>query len=413
MKNNYKKITACRVCGNQHLELVLDLGMQYLTGIFPASKDLNIPQGPLQLALCKQCGLVQLLHSFEPSLMYGDNYGYRSGLNQSMVRHLTRKIHYLEKLCNLKDGSVVVDIGSNDCTSLKAYQTLNLIKIGIDPTGRKFEKYYPENVLLIPDFFSSQAFESVSKNKASIVTSLAMFYDLESPVQFAQEIESILCDDGVWHFEQSYLPLMLKANSYDTICHEHLEYYSLSTIKYILNKAKLKLIDVQVNDINGGSFAVSAAKENNSSLEVNHVVIDWYLNQELVNNINQRSTYDQFANRVKQEKNKLIDLIRRLNAADRTIFVYGASTKGNVTLQYCELTSADIRAAVEVNSEKFGCFTPGSNIPIISESDAKSMKIDYYLVLPWHFKNEILNRERNFINDGGRFIFPFPELEII
>ena len=140
------------------MELVLDLGMQYLTGIFPASKDLNIPQGPLQLALCKQCGLVQLLHSFEPSLMYGDNYGYRSGLNQSMVSHLTRKIHYLEKLCNLKDGSVVVDIGSNDCTSLKAYQTLNLIKIGIDPTGRKFEKYYPENVLLIPDFITTILF---------------------------------------------------------------------------------------------------------------------------------------------------------------------------------------------------------------------------------------------------------------
>ena len=201
--NAYKEITRCRVGGDSHLVSVLNLGYQALTGVFPANAAEKITLGPLELVWCPQSGLLQLKHSYNADEMYGDNYGYRSGLNQSMVSHLTDKVRYLERVVPLNPGDVVVDIGSNDATTLKAYQTKGIRRIGIDPTGKKFSSYYPPEILLVPDFFSADAFRSVERKPARIVTSIAMFYDLESPIEFAQQIESILADDGVWHLEQS------------------------------------------------------------------------------------------------------------------------------------------------------------------------------------------------------------------
>jgi hypothetical protein len=224
--SSYTEISHCRVANSENLISVLNLGHQTLTGVFPKNPSEKITKGPLELVWCPDSGLLQLKHSYEPLEMYGDNYGYRSGLNQSMVNHLTDKVSYLERLVPLNSGDVVVDIGSNDATTLKSYNTKGLRRIGIDPTGKKFAQYYPTEITLVPAFFSADAFHSVEKKPATIVTSIAMFYDLESPVSFARQIESILADDGVWHFEQSYMPSMLRMNSYDTICHEHLEYYS-------------------------------------------------------------------------------------------------------------------------------------------------------------------------------------------
>jgi len=236
------------VCSSTSLTSVLNLGHQALTGVFPKSGRV-VPEGPVELVWCSNCGLLQMNYSYDPDEMYGDNYGYRSGLNASMVRHLTNKIEYLKRLVALDVNSVVLDIGSNDATSLKAYDMTGLRKIGIDPTGGKFKKYYTEDITLVEDFFSASAYKSVEDRKANIITSIAMFYDLEDPIAFATQIENILHEDGVWHFEQSYMPLMLRTNSYDTICHEHLEFYSLASVKNILSKAKLKIIDVQMNSM--------------------------------------------------------------------------------------------------------------------------------------------------------------------
>jgi hypothetical protein len=218
----YREIVNCRIDPSPNLVSVLNLGHQALTGVFPKSSSQPVTVGPLELVWCPSSGLLQLKQSYESSEMYGDNYGYRSGLNQSMVNHLTDKITYLERLTPLKSGDVVVDIGSNDATTLKAYRAKGIRRIGIDPTGKKFAEYYPADVTLVPDFFSSVAYRSVESKKARIVTSIAMFYDLEAPIEFAQQIESILADDGIWHFEQSYMPSMLRLNSYDTVCHEQL-----------------------------------------------------------------------------------------------------------------------------------------------------------------------------------------------
>lgn len=409
----YKQISSCRMNGSKNLVPVLSLGHQVLTGVFPESPLAEVTSGPLELVWCPDSGLLQLNHSYDAGEMYGENYGYRSGLNQSMVDHLTQKIRYLERLAKPTSGDYVLDIGSNDCTTLKAYSVPGLNRIGIDPTGRKFASYYPTDVKLVPDFFSALAYNSTASGKAKIVTSIAMFYDLDDPIGFARQIESILADDGVWHFEQSYMPSMLRLNSYDTICHEHLEYYSLGVVKKILDASGLKLVDVVMNNINDGSFAVTATKASNKSVKVNSAVIDWLLEQEDRMGLSTPRPYRDFEERVFRHRDDLSRLIKTLVGDGKKVYGYGASTKGNVVLQFCGLSSNEITAIAEVNEEKFGRVTPGTHIPIISEKEARAAKPDYFLVLPWHFKDGILRREKDFLADGGKFIFPFPEIEIV
>lgn len=411
-KQRYAAIDRCRISKSSNLISVLDLGHQALTGVFPKSRSEELTVGPLELVWCPDSGLLQLAHSYEVGEMYGENYGYRSGLNQSMVDHLTRKVGQLSRKAGLASGDTVLDIGSNDCTSLNAYRVNDLYRIGIDPTGHKFSQYYPPEVRLVPDFFSAQAYWSAASAPAKVITSIAMFYDLEDPIGFAQSIESILAADGIWHFEQSYMPSMLRMTSYDTICHEHLEFYSLSVVKRILDAAQMKLVDVQMNAINGGSFAVTAAKKA-SPVKTNDAVIDWMLEQEDRMGLHTPRPYREFEERVFRHREDLQRLLRSLVADGKRIIGYGASTKGNVVLQFCGITENEVCAIAEVNPDKFGSFTPGTGIPIISESEARAMKPDYFLVLPWHFKEGILKREQAFLDAGGKMIFPFPEIEII
>ena len=408
----YKEITNCRISTSENLINVLSLGNQYLTGVFPKSKDEKITIGPVDLVWCPDSGLLQMKQSYSLEEMYGDNYGYRSGLNESMVKHLQKKIKALEILAKPTEQDLVIDIGSNDATSLKAYSG-KFRKVGIDPTGKKFKEFYTNELNLIPDFFTAKKFkENFPNEKAKIITSIAMFYDLEDPSSFVCDIEKCLSDDGIWHFEQSYMPSMLRTNSYDTICHEHLEFYSLKVVKNILEANGLRILDVQMNDINGGSFAVTACKQN-SNYKSNMPIINWLLKQEAEMGLDTIKPYLEFAERTRLHKENLMNLIKSLVADGKKIFGYGASTKGNVLLQYCGLTEKEIPFIAEVNPEKFGSFTPGTNIPIISEEEAKLMKPDYFLVLPWHFKNNILSREEEYMSKGGKFIFPLPQIEII
>jgi hypothetical protein len=408
----YTKLDRCRLSGSPNLVPILSLGQQALTGVFPNSAAETVTVGPLELVWCPDCGLVQLAHSYDTSELYGDNYGYRSGLNQSMVRHLAHKIEQLEKFANLALGDVVLDIGSNDATSLKSYKTSGIKRIGIDPTGKKFEKFYTDDIKLMPEFFSETIFRKASSQNAKIVTSIAMLYDLEDPVKFAIQVANILAPDGIWHFEQSYLPSMLRTCSYDTICHEHLEYYSLRTIQKILDLANLRVIDVEMNAVNGGSFAVTAVHRNNPRVS-NAAVIHWLLAQEDRMGLNFPKLYRDFEERVYRHRDDLVRLLKALRSAGKRVLGYGASTKGNVILQFCGIGTEVLEAIAEINSDKFGRFTPGTKIPIISDVEARAMKPDYFLVLPWHFKESILQRETEFRASGGKFIFPLPEIEII
>jgi hypothetical protein len=391
---------------------VLSLGEQYLTGVFPKSPSDAVTKGPLDLVWCPDSGLLQLKQSYSLDEMYGDNYGYRSGLNPSMVRHLTNKIHGLERLVSLSPSDLVIDVGSNDATSLKAYSGKHR-KVGIDPTGKKFAQYYTDDITLLPDFFSAELFRKrFPHDHAKILTSIAMFYDLESPVSFVRDVESVLADDGVWHFEQSYMPSMLRTHSYDTICHEHLEFYSFKVVRNLLESCGMRVVDVQMNAINGGSFAVTACKKG-APYRSNGPVIDWMLRQEEDMGLDTPRPYREFEERVFKHRKQLVGLIDAIRSDGKTILGYGASTKGNVLLQFCGLTPQQIPAIADVNEQKFGCYTPGTHIPIISEAQAHAMKPDYFLVLPWHFKPTILEREKEYLANGGKFIFPLPEIEIV
>lgn len=410
----YTEINKCRGCGNSNLIDILSLGDLCLAGVFPKFKNLNITKGPLNLVWCSECSLLQLKQTYSLNEMYGDNYGYRSALNQSMVKHLQNKVKFLEQFCPLSSGDLVLDIGSNDATTLKSYSRTDIERVGIDPTGEKFRKYYPPKIELISDFFplkeSNQLF---SKKKAKIITSIAMFYDLESPGNFVQEIVKTLDEEGVWHFEQSYMPSMLKMNAYDTICQEHLEYYSLTSIMKILGLYGLKILNIQFNNINGGSFAITVGHKKSKLFKEDTTSINQILEQEKIMGLNTLKPYLDFKKNIFKHKKNLIKLLNQLNDEGKTIIGYGASTKGNILLQFCGITEKEIPFIAEVNEDKFNTFTPGTNIKIISEKEARLMNPDYFFVLPWHFKNNILSREQEYRARGGKFIFPLPNLEVI
>ena len=410
----YKAINRCRICGGENFDSVIDLGQQALTGVFPKAEDQHVPVGPLELIKCCEksggCGLVQLRHSYDPSEMYGDNYGYRSGLNQSMVQHLNHRVQHAMSLVSPEAGDVILDIGSNDSTTLQAYGEHGFKLLGIDPSADKFSHHYPSWVQYLPDFFTAENYQSqMGHEKAKIITSISMFYDLEDPTSFMRDIHEVLDDDGVWIFEQSYLPLMIERDAYDTICHEHVSYYALRQIEWMAEKAGLKVLDVELNDINGGSFCVTAAKSSSS-----HVVKEDKIQQlrdaEIKKGYGESAVYDAFRNRAQKHRDELKQLVSELNENGKRICGYGASTKGNVLLQYCGFTCEDIPAIAEVNQDKFGCYTPHTLIPIASEDDVSAMKPDFMLVLPWHFRENIISREHEYLNSGGVLIFPLPHI---
>lgn len=408
-----KEITKCRISGSTHLVSVLNLGQQSLTGVFPRDVSQTVTRGPLELVWCPDSGLLQLRHSYSLTEMYGDNYGYRSGLNSSMVAHLSGKVRGLQRGYPLSSGDWVLDIGSNDGTLLQAYSSSDIRRVGMDPTAGKFREFYPDGVDVVTEFFDGDRFLSVSGGRrAKIITSIAMFYDLEDPNVFVSDIARALAPQGVWHFEQSYMPSMLRTNAYDTVCHEHLEFYSLRVIKNLLTRHGLRIVDVQMNTVNGGSIAVTACHEK-SIIPSARPIVEWMLQQEDNWGLNSVKPYRQFEDRVFKHRSDLQRLIQMLVADGKLILGYGASTKGNVLLQFCQFGPAQIPAIAEVNPEKFGTYTPGTFIPIISEDEARAMRPDYFLVLPWHFKSTIVHREKDYLASGGKLIFPLPEIEIV
>jgi NDP-4-keto-2,6-dideoxyhexose 3-C-methyltransferase len=408
-----KKLESCRICANRELVVVLDLGEQALTGVFPQTRSQSVTSGPLRLVKCMGegvCGLLQLQHTYDLSEMYGLNYGYRSGLNKSMVEHLHAKVRKLLPRAQLSADSLVIDIGSNDSTTLQAYPKNVGNLVGIDPTGIKFGHFYPAHIKLIPDFFSARLVRNAyGSRKAAVITSFSMFYDLEEPLAFMQDVFDSLDDEGIWVFEQSYMPAMLKQNSYDTVCHEHLEYYGIKQVQWMAQKVGFTIVDIEFNDANGGSFSVVAAKTG-SRQAGSAKSIDGLLDAERQLGLDTLQPYVEFAARTRASRDALLEFIDSAVRSGKTVSALGASTKGNVLLQYCGLDEKRIGSVGEVNESKFGCFTPGSLIPIVPENELLKTDPDHILILPWHFRSFFENRanlkQRN-------LLFPLPTLESI
>lgn len=405
------KIHECRSCKNKNLIRILELGDQFLTGVFPSEKNSKVSKGPLNLVKCDDktgCGLLQLEHSYDLNEMYGENYGYRSGLNRSMVEHLNSKIKKIEEKIKINKNDMVIDIGSNDGTSLKAYENKKIKLVGVDPSAAKFIEFYDDNIQLIVDFYSSELIKNkFGTQKAKVITSFSMFYDLEDPIQFMKNINDVLDENGIWVFEQSYMPSMFETNSFDTVCHEHVEFYRLTEICWMAEKSGLKIIDVEFNDVNGGSFSVTAAKRN-SNYKIDMSVHETLEKEKIYTQ--SMDKYYEFANNVKKFKKEIKDFIKDKISKGKKFGALGASTKGNVLLQYCELTNQEIVAIGEVNPDKFGKLTPGTFIPIIEENELFKLNLDYIMILPWHFRKFFMDikelRKEN-------LIFPLPTMEII
>ena len=407
------KISKCRICANPHLELVLDLGEQMLTGVFPRTKGAKYTVGPLRLLKCiggpEVCGLLQLEHSYDLGEMYGENYGYRSGLNPSMVAHLQAKVARISGLVQLLKGDLVIDVGSNDSTTLQAYPSDGPTLVGIDPTGIKLRKHYPPHVALLADFFSSSLVKSkYPGRKAKVVTSFSMFYDIEDPIQFMREVHEILAEDGVWVFEQSYMPTMLETNSFDTVCHEHLEYYALRQIKWMADKVGFQIVDVEFNATNGGSFSITVSKTPGGARATSEV--QRILDDEAAKGLDGLGPYQAFASRVERMRKQLVEFVAAARAKGETVGVIGASTKGNVLLQLCGFTDRDLVAVGEVNADKFGGYTPGTWIPIVAETELLERECTFLLVLPWHFRSYFCSQPRY---KGRKLLFPLPNLEVV
>ena len=409
----FHKIEKCRVCGNEHYSTVLDLGNQYLSGIFPKYIDLNMYRGPLKLVKCDEltggCGHVQLEHTFDLPTMYGQEYGYRSGLNSSMVKHLKGKYEKISNFLDLKENDIVIDIAGNDGTFLGFFSP-ELKLVSIDPTSKKFSKYFKEHVDYIADFFTEKTFRQFfGTDNAKLVTSFSMFYDLEDPCQFAKEVNSVLDpEEGIWVLEQSYMPEMLRANSFDTVCHEHLSYYGMRQLKYIMDQAGFKIIDFEFNDVNGGSISLVVANKDSKYEEATQMLND-LLQEELDLKLNTTEPWNDFSFRIEECRIKFWELINECKEDGLKIAALGASTKGNVTLQTWGVTDDDITVVGEVNPDKDGSFTPGTWIPIRNE-DSVIEEYDVFVVLPWHFKNFFINSPKF---KGKKLLFPLPNAEIV
>lgn len=401
----------CRICKSERLVDVINLGDQYNTSRFPDYKDFCMSKSKIVLCMCEDCYLIQMRYSEEQSELYEHEYGYRSGISNTMKQHL--KVYSDEILSKVKlnDGDTIVDIGSNDSTMLQYYSN-KYRRIGVDPTGKQFENYYVNGVELLPTYFTHDNFTNKYGNiKCKIVSSISMFYDLPDPVQFAKDIYSILDNDGIWTCEQSYLLRMLEKNSIDTICHEHLEYYSLYQIKKIADMSGFKIIDISFNECNGGSFRIYFAKNTSRTYCETSELIANILENEDKNQLRSKDTYINFIKRCNEQVQKLKEFINIVNKNGKSVYIYGASTKGNCLLQYAGIDETYIKYAVERNLNKVGKMT-STGIPIISEETMRQNPPEFLLVLPWHFREEIIKRESIFLNNGGQLVFPLPNFEI-
>lgn len=403
-----KAIRKCRSCKSLELINILSLGEQYLSDFLIGNKKPK--KYPLDLVLCNNCYLLQLRHTAVKEELYTERYGYRSGINKTMRNELREIVNKSLQKISLRKKSIVVDIGANDGTLLSNYKG-NIFRIGIEPI-KKFAKDCKKHAdIVINDFFNFNSyFKKVKKRKAHIVTAISCFYDIEDPNKFISDIKKILYKDGIFVIQQNYLGLMLKYNAFDNVVHEHLEYYSLLSLDTLLNKYNLEVFDVELSDINGGSFRTYISHKNSRPINQS---VEKLREKEKKIKVDNKKIYKDFSVRVRQVREKLHNLLVKFKKRGKSVYVYGASTRGNTLLQFCKVNNQLVKKAVERNPEKWGKKIASVGIPIISEEQARREKPDYMLVLPWFFKDEFLQREKTYLDSGGHFIFPLPTLEVV
>lgn len=416
-----KERTTCRITGEKLIPL-FSLGELYVSDFTAPGTAPEQPKVELKLCLAPQSGLVQLSRTAPSDIMYR-NYWYRSATNPSMKVELRGLAESAQELAHVQPEDLFIDIGCNDGTLL-SFVEKNLLRVGFDPSKNNYKEESEKHAdLIINDYFTAASFRAsrFKDKKAKVITSIAMFYDLEDPNAFVADIKSLLDDDGLWVIQMSYLPLMLQQLAFDNICHEHLEYYSLASLKFLLEKHGLMIVDCLLNDINGGSFRIYIrhSNANPSSFanapqrDVARYRVESILSHEKTLKLDEVETYKDFFSKIERLKEQTVSFIKEEKAKGKKIWAYGASTKGNTLLQWFGLDEKLIDGIAERQASKYGLRTIGTNIPIYSEEEMRAAKPDYALVLPWHFIQEFKKREEEFLKRGGKFIVPCPQFEII
>ena len=402
----YSTRTTCRICGSD-LKDVISLGDIHLS-TFLDTNDNPPPKVPLDLVICSQCQLVQLRHTVDGSAMYSE-YWYQSGLNGSMVRALNDVVEEVFKRIQLNQHDIVVDIGSNDGTLLTNYPSY-VQRVGFEPSNLYTLSANKADVIINDYFGRAKYIENIGEKKAKVITAIAMFYDLEYPHEFVQDMKDILADDGMIVIQMMDLLSMVKYNDFPNICHEHLEYYTLKVFSELMEEHGLQVSDVRYNGVNGGSMRAYIHHTGEAPVDqsVKHAL---EAEKAFFEEIGDLSLY--FRRKIEEIRYKVVQFIKLSNRQQHTVAVMGASTKGNTILLYFGLTHRDIIHAAEVNPDKFGKRTVGSDIPIISQEQSMRLFVDYYLILPWGFIDNFIARNKTYLQEGGKFLVPLPEARII
>lgn len=400
--NFYTKILHCRLCSSSSLKDVFDLGAQCLTGVFKPP-GVDVSRSPLCLVRCETCNLLQLSGYVDPRTLYS-SYFYESGINRTMRRHLKSVFSELVEIVNLKADDLILDIGCNDGTLLECFPDY-VDLLGVDPNNIARRVKNPR-IKVVNDFFSFEAVRDVlGGKKARVVTSLSMFYDLNNPNEFIEDVNQVLAEDGVWVVEMNYTGDMLLKLGFDMLSHEHVTYYTVETMQKLLSRHNLFINQLMFNSINGGSVRFYISKSNVSNDSVINA-----LSFEEKHSLNDEDTLRRFGQSIMRFRSLFGSYLKGLHQSGIRIWGYGASTRGNTILQIADLDSTVIDGVSEKNPRKHGLVTPGTAIPIVSEELSRLAKPDYYLVLPYSFKSEFVEREREFLEDGGVMIFPLPVL---
>ena len=403
MKLKNKKIKHCLLCKNKYLKNIFSLGNFFVSNFVGKDKIKKGIKAPLNLLHCKKCSLIQLSHIAPQEIMYKRFYWYRSGVTKTMKDGLHNLYKESLKYVKLKKNDVVLDIGANDGTLLGFYKDKKIVTIGCEP-AENLKKYLKKKCdYVINDFWNKKNLNKVlnknNLNKPKIITAIGMFYDLEKPNEFIKDAADSLADDGIFIAQLMCLKSMIDKNDVGNICHEHIEFYSLKSLKYLFENNGLEIFKIDENDINGGSYRIYCRKYTKGSIKLK--------------NENELKMMKNFVKRVKINKKKIVNFVLKEIKKNKKIFLYGASTKGNTVLQYYGLNKNHIKYAAERSPEKWGKYTIGSGIEIISEKKARMLKPDYFFVTPWGFIEEFKKREVNWLKNGGKFIVPFPKLKII
>ncbi len=375
---------------------------------FLKKKKHNLKKYPLKLLKCNKCGLIQVSNTIDKNILFGSTYEYRSGVSDLMLNHLKETALYLKKKKYIPNISKILDIGSNDGSFLKNFNSRNYL-VGIDPSIAKFKNFYRKDIKRIENFFSEENLikSNLKHLKFDLISSFAMFYDVDKPNIFCNDINKLLSKNGIWVVEFSYFPLLLKNLTYDQICHEHVTYYDFKVFKKIVNKQNLKIVDARLNEINGGSIQLICTK-NESKLKINKRRILKVL--QIEKKINKNS-FSRFNERLRKHQ-ELVKSFFNLNSK-KNIIGYGAATKGNVILNYCNLNNKHLPQICDANSKKINKYTPGTNIKIISKKRMRKIKPDYLFVLIWSFRKEVIKQEINYLKKGGVLVFPLPRFHLV